>query len=252
MKTKNTNLKLNKAKKEKNDEYFTLYEDVERIFQHLHKDVIDKYRIILPFNDLESKFRDYCIKHQLNYEVVYDDYKNHFYRKNDLVISNPPFSKLKEIVDFFTSKKINFILIVPRTAFAYKIIFDSWKHGLVRFIHLSINKFLTKTGDFANVQCYLLTNLYDYDYPSIFWIPKKSNCKFDLLPRNKIVFNKIGKDYINLINSFKENELYFPITFLMTEKANYLKDRLENVSKLTRIDGSNYFTRIKIGVKNEK
>lgn len=250
MLNKNNVLKLNKAKKEKNDEYYTLYDDVQKIFEHLNKDVFDKYRIILPFNDVQSGFRLFCIRQKINYEVVFKDYKNHSYTNNDLVISNPPFSKLKEIVDYFISKNIKFILIIPLTSFSYKNIFNYWKNGFVRFINMSIERFLSQDGNRKHVQCHLLTNLNEQEYPSIFWIPKKSNCKYDVLLRNEIIFNSTCKCFEEHINEFKHSKICFPITFLKTRYAFENKTKLEIRYDIIKLSGTRYFNRI--GIRNEE
>ena len=41
------------------------------------------------------------------------DYENYGYRKDAVVVDNPPFSILSKIVDFYTSKNISFFLFAP-------------------------------------------------------------------------------------------------------------------------------------------
>ena len=41
------------------------------------------------------------------------DYQNEKYKKTDVVVDNPPFSIMREIVDFYTERKIRFFLFAP-------------------------------------------------------------------------------------------------------------------------------------------
>ena len=86
---------LEKAKLAKDDEFYTLYSDVEKIF-----DIIPNkkhYHFILPFNDLHSSFKKYCEINNLEHTSGVGDYKEFNYDiPGALVVSNPPFSKIRE------------------------------------------------------------------------------------------------------------------------------------------------------------
>ena len=103
---------LKKAKELKNDEFYTLRDDVEKIFNNFAPLLkhYDFTRIDLPFDGDESEFTKYCKDNNLNYHNTYGDYRNHNYAKNGVVISNPPFSLLREIINFYMKHNIKFIL----------------------------------------------------------------------------------------------------------------------------------------------
>lgn len=236
---------LNRAKEKKDDEYYTYYKDVENIFKH----IIDpkKYRIILPFNDQQSNFRVYCKKNELEHEVVYNDYKNHLYRKNDLVVSNPPFSKFREIVDYYMGHNIKFLLVAPLNSFTYKDNFNYWKQNRIHFINCNIKHFVRPGGEDQPVECFLMTNLSLDEFWEDYWSPTKPECKFDLLPDNKISVNAIGSDYLFLMNELKSAEVYWTCRILFTKFANKNRDKIIKAEdKLKKLDGSRYFKRILI------
>ena len=239
------NEKLNSAKEKKDDEFYTLYSDVINIFKY----IIDpnKYRIILPFNDQQSNFKVYCKKKELDHEVVYNDYKNHLYRKNDLVVSNPPFSKFREIINYYMDHNIKFLLVAPLHSFAYKDNFNYWKQNKIHFINYNIKHFLRPDGKDAQVECFLMTNLPLDEFWEEYWNSTKPYSKFDFLPNNKISFNNLGQDVLKLMKEFKDSELYFSIRILLTKFANKNRDKIIKVeSNLIKPDGRKYFKRILI------
>lgn len=93
------NKNLNKAQWEVNDEFYTLYDDVEKMVKIFKKEYYKDKIIYCPFDSDESNFVKYFKDHKddLQYkELLYtwDDYKNHhdLFLKADIIISNPPFS----------------------------------------------------------------------------------------------------------------------------------------------------------------
>lgn len=82
------------------NEFYTLYEEVEYIFDHLTEDFTNKI-IYCPFDSDESNFVKYikANKDKLKYKEFWytsDDWYNHLdlIEKADYIISNPPFSEL--------------------------------------------------------------------------------------------------------------------------------------------------------------
>lgn len=243
---------LNKAKIKKDDEFYTYYGDVINIFKYVID--INKYRIILPFNDLQSNFRVYCKRNEIDHEVVYNDYKNHMYRKNDLVVSNPPFSILREIVVYYMDHNIKFLLVAPLHSFTYKDIFNYWKQSKIHFINYNMKHFVRPGGENQQVECFLMTNLPLTEFWEEYWTSTKPISKFDFLPDNKISFNNLGQDLFKLMKDFKDSELYFSIRIMLTKFAAYNRDKIIKLeSNLKKLDGKTYFKRIKIsGVIHEE
>lgn len=99
---------LNQFSKPKDsDEYYTTYEEVEYIFDHLTEDFTNKI-IYCPFDAEESNFVKYIKSHkdELKYKDFWytsDDWYNHLdlIEKADYIISNPPFSNL---INYYNNK----------------------------------------------------------------------------------------------------------------------------------------------------
>jgi hypothetical protein len=121
----NSAVNINKAKKNAYDEYYTTKEHVEYVFdKHIPKECL-KDKIVYSFCDSEeSEFVKYIKSHkdELQYkEYIYtsDDYNTHYdlFEKCDVIITNPPFSKIiKEIIPILNRCKKQFFIFGSRPA----------------------------------------------------------------------------------------------------------------------------------------
>ena len=222
------NTKLNNAKAKKDDEFYTLREDVERIFKELteQKIITDEVLIQLPFDGEKSEFYKY-IKNK--YAGLIDfkfDYKNFPYQKNGIVVSNPPFSILREILLFYVNKNIKFFLVAPLTSMATEVCIKLFNDRLINYSYLPITKFKKPSGDYANVMCIIITNI--KEYKPKFWTPAggfkepEEFNKYDELMKNEQLqlFEKLEKKSIEragLKPGLKH--VYYTIHYNMTEYA---------------------------------
>lgn len=112
--------KLVKAQQKKDDEFYTKYDHVKHIFEFILKDYNFKDKIIyLPCDSERSNFTIYLKEHKdkLGYkELIYtwDDFNTHedIFRKADIIITNPPFSKLcKEFLPMLIRCRKDFFII---------------------------------------------------------------------------------------------------------------------------------------------
>ena len=96
------NVNLNRARAARNDEYYTPMKTVQRVFEVYLSSYDFKDKIIYcPCDSSASNFVIYLLAHKsdLQYkELIYtwDDYNGHvaLFNKADIIITNPPFSKL--------------------------------------------------------------------------------------------------------------------------------------------------------------
>lgn len=118
--------KLQKAKKEKNDEFYTRIEDVEAELKHWKKRLFGK-RIICPCDGPESAFVRFLNSVKEDWGIKSIDYSYYDiqtgdgisflqidYSQYDICITNPPFSLYKYFYPLIIGK-IDFILISPFT-----------------------------------------------------------------------------------------------------------------------------------------
>ena len=150
--------------KARTDECYTLKEDAEYLMKKLTSqlNLSDQRKLIwLPFDSDSSEFTKYCKKHKLNYINTSDDYRNHsdILEKCDIIISNPPFSKLIDIYNDFANAKKDFVLIVPLHAVSYKCFFKALQNKEIRFYNCKINKFVTDKNKVKYVNTLVLSNL---------------------------------------------------------------------------------------------
>lgn len=91
------------------DEFYTMYKDCVR---ELHKYDLRGKRIICPCDNKESNIYKYL--KDCYYDVKCDDkeWRKIDYSKYDLVITNPPFSQVREFIRHLVDQKIDFIIIV--------------------------------------------------------------------------------------------------------------------------------------------
>ena len=133
----NTNQNLNLARKNKNDEFYTNYNDVEKELQHYIPFLKGK-RIICPCDSESSAFVQYFKNNQelikyksLNYSHIASgtDFKNIDYSQYDVVITNPPFSLFREFINTIIQKNIYFLVIGNKNAITYKEIFKLFQNN---------------------------------------------------------------------------------------------------------------------------
>lgn len=107
------------AKKRKYDEYYTAYPNVEYIFnKYIPKEYLKDKIIYLPCDSDESNFTIYLKEHKDDFQYkelinTADDYNTHYdlFEKCDVVITNPPFSKLiSEFIPILNKCKKDFFI----------------------------------------------------------------------------------------------------------------------------------------------
>ena len=185
--------KLNKAKKAKNDEFYTQYSDIEKELEHYDKDkFIDKV-IYLPCDRQISNFVAYFKEHYEDYkykELVYtyiarekneevfayrfdgkketktklkgngafqSDECIEIMKRADWLITNPPFSILGIFIKQLKDLNKRFIICIPTTALSTHIIFNNSinKNFYIGFTELKY--FIDENNELATVNVLWLT-----------------------------------------------------------------------------------------------
>lgn len=184
------NKNLNKAKKAKNDEFYTIYEQFEILTKLYLTDKLEDKIIYCPcdaeWSNIIKVLKDY--KDILRYkELIYtsDDFRTHddLFEYCDVVITNPPFSlskefykKLKEhnckffyygnLLDCSTQYMVNDI-IQNKTIFIDLYDIDllkiKYKEGIYKNSSADVRLnciFICPDNTFKRVNAYIYTNLY--------------------------------------------------------------------------------------------
>lgn len=213
------------------NKFYTLAEDVKKIF-----DIIPNkqdYHYILPFIDGDIEFMKYCEQNNLDYTAGNRDYRKYTYSivPNALVVSNPPFSMINEIIDFYMYFDIKFILVIPKQALVYKNVFKYWKQWKINPLYVRMDWVKTPEGSKKNVQYCLITNLPTYHFlkeetgnlnTNLFWMPKRlAKTEYHMLNETDVYVDKMGADFKNIIhgvNGYKT--IYLPISAILTLTVN--------------------------------
>lgn len=241
--SKNNN--LCKARKEKNDEFYTLYEDIENEIINYKEQLKDK---IIYCNCDKADFSNFYFYFKNNFnnlnlkKVIFTNYEENktesikteitkngiiqkiingngdfrsdecisILKESDIVITNPPFSLFREFIQLFINNNKDFLVIGSLNCVSTKQLFPYFKDNKI-FIGLNNLKF------FINKEKDLI------EFGNINWFTSlKTNNK------KSIIFNKENKEYekydnydainIDKIKDIPDDyyeEMGVPITFML-------------------------------------
>lgn len=171
------NTNLNKAKKTKNDEFYTKTEDIEKEVP-LYAEYFENKNILLNCNDgtwsgfwahFYNNFEKYglCKISSTTYcprgrGALYEydgdkerarglfstgDFRDKesidLLKKSDVVVTNPPFSLFREFIDIMFDYNKLFLVIGNKNALSYKNIFEHFKNNRVWLGQNSVKEFYT-------------------------------------------------------------------------------------------------------------
>ena len=116
---------LQEAKKKKNDEFYTPYSMVESIVKAFKEELWKDQIIYCPCDAEWSNFPKYFKEHkELGYKDIWntsDDFHTHtdLFEQCDIIITNPPFSIIRDWLDFIAKFNKKVIYVCPSTHAAY-------------------------------------------------------------------------------------------------------------------------------------
>ena len=139
------------------DEFFTMYKDAVR---ELHKYDLRGKRIICPCDNRDSNIYKYL--KDCYYDVKCDDknWQNIDYSKYDIVITNPPFSQVREFIRFLIRQHIDFIIIVS-DVLRYSIKKRKVDFGIELWKGWDAQKFYRPDGTIYPVHCGWIASIPD-------------------------------------------------------------------------------------------
>lgn len=282
---KQRNHGLNKAKKEKNDEFYTQMKDIENYLNTKKEFFKDKIVYLSCDNWKYSKFYEYF---KVNFEefqlkrIITTSYKNNgkgkvsvternksyevqrevgflfgdgsfdsdecirFSKKADIIITNPPFSIIEKYYNFVKNSGKKFIFLAPITFLRRSAIFEDYKNGFF------------KIGDSKCVKEYVLPDGSLKEVGAVHWWNNLQDGYtpiglFTQIAKNKKQYEFLdGTDILNIdrISNIEENyekTMAVPITFL--SKWNRSEYDVIKICHEPVVKGSNKFLRILIQKK---
>lgn len=205
------------------DEYYTLYEDVELMLNEF--DLRDKI-IYCPCDTDESAFIRYFKTTNNCRELIYtsDDFRNHedLFNKADVVVTNPPFT---QYVDFWRFIKKHYILITPLLP-TIKVEYERVRDNK---FYRGVSRFDRSDGTKARVSCQWISDLSTKQHPNGYSFKDLFNRDIPILDNptplrtTKTIVSKRQRDlldfelpeYINVYSKktgYPKNEKIFCIT----------------------------------------
>ena len=183
-----TNKNLNRAKRVKNDEFYTRVEDIA-LEVSKYKDYFRGKSVLCNCNDVNSSFWQYFHNnfHELGLKnliavsygtnatkIEYNsseskllgngDFRSkeciELLNEADIIVTNPPFSLFREYIDILMAYKKKFLIVGNLNAIKYSNVFPLLMENKIRLGYTSINKFTQADGSikkFGNIVWY--TNL---------------------------------------------------------------------------------------------
>ena len=144
-------------RKTTDDEFYTMYKDCVR---ELHKYDLRGKKIICPCDTRGSNIYKYL--KDCYYDVKCDckEWRNIDYSKYDVVITNPPFSQVREFIRHLADCKIDFILIVS-DVLRYSIKNGKTDFGVDIWKGWDAQKFYRPDGTISPVHCGWIASFQD-------------------------------------------------------------------------------------------
>lgn len=246
---------LHKALKNKNDEFYTLYQDIEKecsnYIQHFENKII-----YLMCDTEESQFWQYFLNNFKNFKLkeliaTHLDLNNNSYKiytadgntikkdslsengdfrnqecinilkQSDIVITNPPFSFFRQIVKLILQYNKKFLLVGNENTFASTEIFPLIKDNQIWTGINKIKQFKQPDNslkDFGNI-CWFTNLTINKDIP---FIPLTKKYSKETYPEYDN-FQAINVDRVNLIPFDYDGIIGVPISYLNKYNPNQFK-----------------------------
>ena len=255
------NKKLNKAKRVKDDEFYTPYEQFECWLKIFLLDKLEDKIIYCPcdaeWSNIVNVLQDY--KDILKYkELIYtsDDFRTHddLFDYCDVVITNPPFSLSREFYQILKKHNCLFFFYGHVTLMYKQFISDDIVNGYVNYINYKyldnifgynciFHQFLKDDGNKAELNYNVYTNIRGIEYKGndIKLITKFDDVLHEYLDQTKILnirnFMKFPIDYLGIAAvsplSFYKWKCLFDV--VCSDK--------KIISKYLKINGKNIYER---------
>lgn len=273
----NTNRNLIQAQKAKNNEFYTLYEDIEKECNHYRYWFKDKI-IYCNCDSTESNFYKYFkdnfkefglkelwitslngeyIRYNGNYSIteidgdMFSEDCLDLLKRCDIVVTNSPFSEFRQFFDVLMEYDKDFIIVGNNNCISYNNIFPKIIDNTIRTGYSNLNTFNTPNGIKRVAALWLTT------FPVINnkWLELTETFSIEKYPiyDNYLAFNvdrtkDIPKDKTIIFNGNIIKPIWgVPISFI----DKYNQEQFEIVGKLNapQINGQNKFKRLLITQK---
>lgn len=141
----------------KDDEFYTRYEDIEKIMKRYD---LKGLKIYCPCDTENSNFVKYFKDHNYTFKHTSDDYYKHedLYEWCDVIVTNPPFSGFSAWACWMLDKHKKFLIVTP----VFSLSTSKYNKRIAQresFIDIDIRKFTRPDGTIRDIPCVWTTNL---------------------------------------------------------------------------------------------
>ncbi|RZV40285.1 MAG: hypothetical protein EVJ48_01965 [Candidatus Acidulodesulfobacterium acidiphilum] len=247
---------LNKAKKVKNDEFYTQISDIEKELPYYKEQFENK----VVYCNCDSEFSNFWLYFKENFNNLklkkliithkHGNYKIELTKKGivksklsqngdfrspdciallnkaDIICTNPPFSLLIEYIDLLVKYNKKFLIIFPFLSYTNKNIFNLIKNDKIWLGNNYPNTFLTPDLTKVKVLTAWLNNIKKVDKTNV----RKEYCSYYIYDN----YNAINVDKIKDIPNNYNGLIGVPVTFLKC----YNKEKYEIVDAISPIIGN--------------
>ena len=187
-----SNKNLRKAKKIKNDEFYTFYKDIAKEMKYYKKELEGKVVYLPCDNPKWSNFYKYfkrnykklklkgliatyydvtnlittktIFKDGVEYEEPLNNNGDFFLNTEilnecDIVITNPPFSLFRDFIKILNDYNKKYIILGNINAITYKIVYELFFYNKLFLGKTKTNRFYTPTKKIKCISCYWYTNI---------------------------------------------------------------------------------------------
>lgn len=238
-----SNANLAKARFIKNDEFYTLYEDIEKEISNYENQFKNKIIYCNCDSPKESNFWKFFIENfqklkikkliavsydeSIRYEYDGDKIDNvklnstgdfrsdeciKFLKESDIIVINPPFSLFREYLNLLINYNKNFLILGNKNSIFNKSIFNLFLNGIIKFGYNNVTNFRQPDNSikkFGNITWF--TNL-EVNKPNIFINLTKTYNPKDYLKYDN--FNAINVDKLKDIPKDYRGIIGVPISIL--------------------------------------
>ena len=162
------NTNLNRAISTQDDEFYTSLRDIEQEMRHYEPQLRGK-RIYSNCDGQQSNFVKYFEMHGDRLGIIWHRWSQDDYAAShnidtlheaDIIITNPPFTLMREYVATLIGCRKRFLIVAPVHAITKKSIFPRFKEDAIRFGHAMHGmQFTRPDGTSKGVPACWLTNL---------------------------------------------------------------------------------------------
>ena len=136
------------------DEFYTLYKDVKKQFDNYD---LSSFNIICPCDSSDSQIYKYLKDNKYHVSYSSQEWRDVNYNLYDLVITNPPFSQVREFIRYLIKCNIKFVIIVS-DVLRYSIKNGKAKFDTQIYHYKDAQKFLRPDGSIKMVHCGWISN----------------------------------------------------------------------------------------------